>query len=299
MKRAVQFFLAVLCISAPLAAGEFVVAYVDGVLEVRDGDRWTEVFIGDAVKATDQIRLGPDSYAELAAGRTTVRLSRAGVYDAATFVDGAARTETVAAGRMVLNRVGRLTGRDDAPQQTAAGGVRAAEVVAQASPDWAGGETVDELILHGVELLADGAFEDAYRILQEAWEYAVTDDEYARALFYYGYAASLAGRILQAFDLLEEIGPLPETPYYAAHVLALGQMLVESYAYEEAIGRLEVLDRAAGESDADRQSARLLLGIAYHGLGDQEQARSYLDRARTTVPGTPEADAAERLLKDL
>lgn len=274
--------------------------YVDGVLEVRDGNSWVDLFIGDGLEPSDQIRLEADSYAELTTGQTTVKLSRNGTYEVSDLIEGTGRTESAGIAGLVLNRIGRLTGREDEQQeQTAAGGARASEAVNQNAPTWAGGESVDELIEEGVTLLNEGAHQDAYYVFQEAYDYAITDAEYAKALFYYGYASTLVGKSAQAFDLLEEIEPDPQTDYFASHVLALGQLLVESFAYQEAIDYLEMLEDAEQQESEDVQSAQLLMGIAYDGLGMAEEARSYLRRARATAPGTAAADAADRLLADL
>ena len=300
MKRIFILVTIALLVSTGLVAQEIVVGYVDGVLEVRDGDSWVDLFIGDGLDPSDQIRLEADSYAELTTGQTTVKLSRNGTYEVSDLIEGTGRTESAGIAGLVLNRIGRLTGRDEEQQaETAAGGARASEAVNQTAPTWAGGESVDELIEEGVTLLNEGAHQDAYYVFQEAYDYAITDAEYAKALFYYGYASTLVGKSAQAFDLLEEIEPDPQTDYFASHVLALGQLLVESFAYQEAIDYLEMLEDADEQESEDVQSAQLLMGIAYDGLGMAEEARSYLRRARATAPGTPGAEAADRLLADL
>ena len=300
MKRIFILVTIALLVSTGLVAQEIVVGYVDGVLEVRDGNSWVDLFIGDGLEPSDQIRLEADSYAELTTGQTTVKLSRNGTYEVSDLIEGTGRTESAGIAGLVLNRIGRLTGREEEQQeQTAAGGARASEAVNQNAPTWAGGESVDELIEEGVTLLNEGAHQDAYYVFQEAYDYAITDAEYAKALFYYGYASTLVGKSAQAFDLLEEIEPDPQTDYFASHVLALGQLLVESFAYQEAIGYLEMLEDAEEQESEDVQSAQLLMGIAYDGLGMAEEARSYLRRARATAPGTPGAEAADRLLADL
>jgi tetratricopeptide (TPR) repeat protein len=288
---------AVACFAA--FAQEVVVAYVDGSLEVRDGSAWYELYIGDAVGESDQIRLGRDAYAELTNGQTTVKLSRPGTYEVASLIQGAGRTASTGVAGMVLNRIGRLTGREEEEDRTVAGGARASEAVNQNAPTWAGGETIDELIVEGTELLNDGAYQDAYYVFQEAYDYAISDAEYARALFYYGYASTLVGRSPQAFELLEEIGPDASTDYYASHVLALGQLLVESFAFGEAVDYLKALAEDENQAPEDIQSAHLLLGIAYDGLGDVQRARASLRAARAAVPGTRAAEAAERYLAEL
>lgn len=298
MKRHILTAMALL-ISLPLIAQDVTVGYVDGVFEVREGNTWYELYIGDAIDDDGQVRLAPDSYAELSNGEMTVKLSRPGMYNVDDLIESTGRTQSTGIAGMVLNRIGRLSGRSDEPAQTSAGGARASEAVTQTGPTWAGGESIDELIEEGTTLLNEGAYEDAYYVFQEAYDYAISDEEYARSLFYYGYASTLVGRTAQAFDLLEEVGPDENTGYFASHVLALGQLLVESFAYDEAIDYLSVLEEADDQSPEDVQSAQLLMGIAYDGLGMAQEARTYLTRASRTVSGTPAAAAASNLLDSL
>ncbi len=298
MKRLAILLLLGFLLSA-FAAAEAIVGFVDGVLEVSDGGVWYELFIGDAVDDGDQIRLADDSYAELSSGSNTVKLSRAGTYEVADLIETTGRTASAGLGGMVLGRIGRLSGTTDEPTETVAGGARASEAVNQNTPTWAGGEAIDDLIEEGVEYLNQGDFMDAYYVFEEAYDYAITDDEYSIAAFYYGYSSSLIGEPVQAFELLEEIGPDPETTFFASHTIALGQLLVESFAYDEAIDYLGLLADDITYDSADIQSAELLMGIAYDGMGMVGLAREYLGRASRTLPGTPAATAASSLLADL
>ena len=299
MKRYLVAILLVSLLTASVFAQEIVVAYVDGLLDVREGNSWSELFIGDSLDPDDEIRLGSESYAELTNGRTTIKLSRTGTFEVSDLIEGTGRTESTGIAGLVLNRIGRLTGRGEEPRDSVAGGARASEAARPDPLSWAGGETVSELVNEGVGYLNEGAYQDAYLVFQEAYDYAITDTEYAEALFYYGYASTLVDKSSQAFDLLEEVGPDPDTDYFASHVLALGQLLVESFAFDEAIEYLTMLVEADDQEPEDIQSGQLLIGIAYDGLGRPAQARNYLREAVRTLPGTPTAGVAERLLEDL
>lgn len=278
---------------------EFTVDYVDGYLDVDEGGSWYELYIGDPVTANDVVRLGADSYAELSNGVITIKLTRPGTYDIGELSSSARRTASSGVGGLILGRVGRLTGQQEEQAQTTAGGVRASEAVKQNQPTWAGGESVDELIENGLGLLNQGEFQDAYWVFQEAYDYALDDDEYAKSLFYYGYGAALIGSTGEAFELLEEVGPEADTDYFEDHVIVLGQLLIESFAYQDAIEYLALLTEDAGAEKGAQQSALLLAGLAYNGLGDVQLAKRYLERSRDALPDSEGAKIAEQLLGQL
>lgn len=299
MKRRSPLVLILLAVTTLLFGQEFVVEYIDGYLDIDERGSWYELYIGDVVTASDTLRLDDGSYAELTSGSMTIRLTRPGTYYVGDLVSTARRTASSGVGGLVLGRIGRLTGQQEEEEQTAAGGVRASEAVNQNQPTWAGGESVDELIEQGLGLLNAGAYQDAYWIFQEAYDYALDDEEYAKSLFYYGYGASLIGNTEEAFDLLEEVGPDPNTDYYADHVIVLGQLLIETFAFEDAVEQLEPLVQDSSAEAGARQSAMLLTGLAYDAMGDRRLARTYLERSRDLMPSSPGAEIADNLLKDL
>jgi tetratricopeptide (TPR) repeat protein len=299
MKRGIFFLIPLLMAAAFVMGQDFTVDYLDGYLDVDDGGSWYELYIGDPVDGSDTVRLGQSSYAELSDGVITIKLTRPGTYRIAELSASARRPESSRIGGLVLGRVGRLTGQATQQEQTTQGGVRASEAVNQNQPTWAGGESVDELIQNGLGLLNQGEFQDAYWVFQEAYDYALDDDEYAKSLFYYGYGAALIGSTSEAFDLLEEVGPNPDTDYFADHVIVLGQLLLESFAYEDAIDYLALLADDPGAEKGAQQSALLLTGLAYDGIGNVTLARRYLERSRDALPESEGAEIAVDLLGQL
>jgi len=299
MKRGILVIIPLMIVAAAGMAQDFTVDYVDGYLDVNDSGTWYELYIGDPVATTDTVRLGDGSYAELSDGVITIKLTRAGTYRISELSASARRTQSSGIGSMVLGRVGRLTGQQQSQEQTSQGGVRASEAVNQNQPTWAGGESVDELITEGLGMLNQGEYQDAYWVFQEAYDYALDDAEYAKSLFYYGYGAALIGNTEEAFNLLEEIGPDPATDYYADHVIVLGQLLIETFAYEDAIDDLAMLSNDSSAPREDRQSALLLTGLAYDGMGNTALARRHFERARDILPDSESAQIAAKLLAQL
>ena len=299
MKRLILAGL-LLALAAAALMAQVTVAYVDGAVDVRTGSRWAEVFIGDSLDATDTIRLGNGAYCELNDGSRTVRLTRSGTYELADLFESAGRTERVGLAGLVLNRVGRLTGAQEEEQQTSAGGARA-EAQEGPSMDWAGDETTDELVDQGLQLLNEGDYDGAVDVFEEAVDAAYTDPEIAKGSFYLGYAEYLIGNPIDALDLLEEMAPDPTTDFFASHILVLGQVLLESFAFEDAIDYLDMLLNAdpAGLDPADLQYAQLMAGMAYRGLHMDLEARRYLRAAQRTVPGSDLSRAAAGILAEM
>lgn len=298
MKRTILPLAILAFLAVGAFAQDFTVDYVDGYLEVRDG-AWYELYIGDPVSANDTVRLGDNSYAEISDGMVTIKLTRPGTYRIADLSSSARRTGGSGVGSLILTRVGRLTGNEEQQQQTAVGGVRASEAVNQNQPTWAGGESVDELIKEGLGLLNAGEVQDAYWVFQEAYDYALDDDEYAKSAFYYGYGAALVGETSEAFELLEDVGPDPDTDYFADHVIVLGQLLVETFAFEDALDYLGLLTNDSAQDKEARQQALLLAGLAYDGMGDTRQARTQFELSRDLVPGSETARVAVQLLEGI
>jgi len=69
-----------MCLAFPVVALDLDVEYVDGYLDVRDGEEWFELFVGDTVSDSDTIRLDEDSIAELSTRGTKLTVTKPGIY---------------------------------------------------------------------------------------------------------------------------------------------------------------------------------------------------------------------------
>ncbi len=276
---------------------DVVVEYVDGYLDVQEDGEWYPLYIGDRVEQDATVRLEDGSYAELVFNSVTVRLRRGGQYRVASLFESAGRVEQAGIGAMIASRVASMTTEQD-DSQTAVGGVRASEAVQEPEISWAGGESVDDLIAEGILLIEDGAYQDAYWAFADAYDYALTDQEYERSAFFLGYAAMLVGETGEALGLLEDVGPNPETDYYEQHALSLAQLLIQEFAYDDALDVLNDLEDNTPEEQT-ALTAGLLRGIAHAGMGDVAGARRILRQVVNTGAGSPAAEAAQNILADL
>jgi tetratricopeptide (TPR) repeat protein len=286
-----------LSLSAALTSQEILVEYVEGVVDLRSGSEWQEVFIGDTIPADATLRIGATGMVELRGADKTYLLAQPGTFQLASIIAASNRHEQVGAGALARQRLRAFSTNDTASDAVVAG-VRASEAVDRNAVTWAGGASVPELIETGIAELVDGNYEDAYYSFFDAWEFAGSD-ELPMAQFYLGYAAYLTGYTGEALGLLRSPEPDPTTEYYDDHLLTLGQVLIDGFAYEDAAellaGYLEHDDIAS----SDRQTAHLLAGLAYDGLGEATEATAHLQQAAEIDPDSEIAALVRTILQEM
>jgi tetratricopeptide (TPR) repeat protein len=294
-KTVVAVMMWAIVIASPVCAQELLVEYIDGILEVRDGEQWYELFIGESVSRGDLIRLADHSYAELSAPGITLKLSEPGTYDTESMVGQAQRQSAAGVGDFLSTRL-KSFGVDRRAHGTGTvGGVRGSEAVNEAETVWVGGQSVEELIAEGIERLAEEDYQDAYWVFDEAYDYADEVDEH-RAGFYLGYSAALTGETEEALDLLAEPGPDPDSVYFTDHVIVLSQVYVETFAYQKALNLLHMYESRVVPDQETQQLLLLLKGTSLQGLNREVEAQRTLARAVELDPNSEAAAAARSML---
>ena len=254
------------------------------------------------------VRIGADGYAELSQGSATVRLTRPGSYLLESVLEGVERNRRVGLGTMMRTRLDRIGGAAERQDGSTVAGVRG-DKAGSAELMWVGGEEAGELIEEGIELLADGTYGPARERFSEAYDFAESDAQAARARFYLGYTDYLEGNLREALEAFGEVELERGDRDYDIWVLTRAQALVETFAYEESIAVLSPYiagadagtgaDARTGAGIASAQTALLLRGIAYEGLGRTPEARADLTAARETQPEGERAQMIRRLLAEL
>jgi tetratricopeptide (TPR) repeat protein len=292
-----KLIAAALIVSATALAGaqSFSADYVQGQVDLQQTGGWYGIAIGDSIPADATIRLGSNSYAELSDGLVTLKLAQPGVYRIPALVKGSADNNSAGLGSILTQRVAALAGSSNSRDGAVAGGVRARQAPTGPPTIWAGGENPDDLISQGLTLMQQGNFDEAYYRFKDAYDSA--DSTLApEAGFYVGYAASLRNDTRNAIKYLSEFKPSPTTSYYSDQVLTLAQLYVQTFAYRSSLDLLSPYIAGGNEGDQSLETAYLLEGIAYRGLGDTARSKSALIRARDLIPGSKIAAAAAKLL---
>jgi len=292
-----SIFLALaIVLSTAAFADDPMVAYADGLVEYLDNGQWYEIFIGDQIPASSQLRLASDAFIELSAGATTVQISKPGLYSIEDLLQSSQIAQAAPArsgriSRLVSNRAPDSAG-------SVVGGVRASEAVDRDQTLWAGGADAMELIRDGLDMLAAEDYQSAYWFFEEAYD-AAQDNEEAEVGFYFGFSAALMGNTREAIDVLERYPMDPATSYYHDHVLTLAQVLLETAAYEDAVSILDGYLESSSIPAQLRQEALFLRGIGLNSLDRDDDARADLNAAIAIDTTTPTADSARELLSSM
>ena len=285
-------FLTIVLVSA-VSAVDIYVDYLDGYLDIMDGGEWYELSIGDAIADTDTVRLDENSVAELSLPGTKLTLTRPGVYVVADLLEATGQRRSLGIASVIGSKI-RTIVEEPKQTQTAVMGVRGSK--SEDKLEWMTGDT-SELIETGKKYLAEGAYADAAEIFEEAYDFADSSEE-SEALFYVGFTNAMMGEIRRAVEALDFVDPDPTADFFVDLVLLKGQLLTETFAYEEAIEWLETHSRQITDSSATQLSL-LLTGISYQGLGNTLLAKQSLEKVLAINAQNEAGRAAQSLISEL
>lgn len=294
MKRILfTFALFVLFVATPIFSVDVYIDYIDGFLDVNEDGEWFELYIGDVITDVDTIRLDENSIAELSLPGNKLTLTRPGVYVVADLVEASGEQRSLGIASVIGSKIKTLVQEPD-QGQTAVMGVRGSK--SENELEWMSGDTA-ELLETGKEHLADGAYAEAVSVFEEAYDFADPSEE-TEVLFYLGYTNAMMGQLRLAVNALEYVEPDPSADYFADLILLKGQLLTETFAYEEAIEWLNEYSPEINDNTA-MQMSLLLRGVNYKGLGNTTMARESLEEAVTMSASSDAGQAAQSLLSQL
>ena len=273
---------------------ELTVDYLDGYLDIREDGEWYELSIGEIVLDSDTVRLEEGSIAELTARGVKLTLTKAGTYDIEALLKARGESRSIGIASVIGGKIASIL---DEPEQSqsAVMGVRGAK--SENELDWMSGDTAD-LMDTGKEHLTDGRFDDALELFEEAYDFADMSEEF-EVLFYLGYTNALTGDLRMALSYLSDADPDSEAEFFVDFVLLKGQILTETFAYDEAIDWFAAYSAELSGDQLASQLALLLQGVSYKGLDNVAQARDALQQAINMDASSDAGRAAQGMLKDL
>jgi tetratricopeptide (TPR) repeat protein len=274
-----------------LSAQDIVVSDLEGspVLITSDGSSPLEE--GAAVPASGRLSLGEDSKVTLREGSRKVELFRRGLYEIGELFTfrplGKVEFEQIFEARIKSVNLALKRG---GPESTET--IIATSVLETA-------EREPEQLIEGVRHLVSGRYAEARSSFNTFLESPPEEEGGAvhLAQVLAAQSAFFLDENAEAYETLSRIRPSSGDSHYPLYLLLRAQLLIESHAFADALETLaEYLAEPSG-SEADLQTARLLTGVAYEGLGNLPVARTYYRRATSPDPTSDAAKAARRLLE--
>ncbi len=294
MKR-MGILVGVALLAAALAGAQpLSVEYVDGLLEMRSGNAWQEVYIGDSVPEQAVLRLSEDGIAELSAGSVTITLDRDGTYSVADLLRSGKQVAGWNLGGIVNSKLNKLVAPSQ-EGQTAVMGVRGAAQGEQ-QLEWV--DEGEQYLKRGKDLLGKGEYLAATDVLLEGAELAFSKEERQEYLFYAAYSQNQAGNNGRALALLEQVDGRPGMPFFGDYVLLKGRLMIEGLDFEGALALFDQYLRQPG-SDETQQVVRFMKALCQQQLGRTSDARQTLEGAWRLDPGSEYGKAAKQMLDSM
>lgn len=298
VKKIAFVCLIILAFSAAAFAEDFIVSYIDGILEISEDGEWYEVYIGDELPEDAVVRLDTDSYAEIKRRNDKLKLSRPGTYELTSLLGARSEVRSSGMGTLISGKFRTLIQEDDTKTQSAVGGVRAAEAET-VSIDWMSSETA-ELISDGRDALTDGNIEEALTYFTDAYDFAADSYEEAEALYFMGLSYAIDGDYGSALENLDEAYMESDSQYYTDYYLLKAQLLVESFAFDETYEFLSEYDTALGRNaPAKLQEIYFLHAVASNNTGHRGEAESIIKKLIAVEPYSETAKAAKNYRDNL
>ena len=276
--------IVLLCISAALFGQEFIVDYIDGIVDVLDGNSWLEVLPGDTLTAEDTVRLEAGAILELSGSRSRFTLSEEGRYNLKDL--GKNSVNTSGLGSMISYKLKTMVNSEQRGQ-SAVMGVRAAEAEADEPLTWMSSES-DEFIKSGKAELEKANYPEALGDFKTALEFALENEEETEAdtaRFYVGYVYTLMDSAGPALKYLNDVYPDSSQEYYSELIILKGNLLLSSFAYQTALDWFGKFEENAASAET-KQTVKLLKGLAYLGNGDAKKAKTEFKAAKDLDPAS-------------
>ena len=295
-KKIITVLLLFVSLTTFVSAQNYTVAYIEGFVDVKVDGKWYELYIGDSVGSKDIVSLEDGAILELSRGGNVITLMKPGVYSMSDLGRQAKLQDTSGVDSLIGGKLRSLVGGksgSDVEIATVAG-ARGADAGSSDDFGWVESE-VDEIIKSGKNSIAAGDIEAALDLFYEAYDYALDMEEEARSLFYIGYAYNLLGKPADALQQLQAASVDPSSEIYTDFYLLRGKLHIETYDYNQAVSFLKDYDDTFA-SPQEKQTVYFLTGVAYDGLGRENEADGLFRKAYDLDPESDIGQTSNRLL---
>ncbi len=274
-----------------IMARDLYVDYLDGYLDVKSGNSWNPIDIGDVISENDIIKLSDNGYAELLFENTKITLDKDGTYEASYLIGQITKADTWG---IKGSAFAKLFNDDKfESRQSAVMGVRG-DPQDEEEITWVDDDV--EFLEEGKSLYMDGEFEDGLAILEEGSEWFGSN--YDEIMFYKALCEYETGRNKEMRASISEMDPESDVEYYGDYVLLKGNLLIESQDYLKAE---ELFDRYLSDSESRgaEQMVYLMSAFCSIELNQMDLAEYKLKKAISNDPSSEIGIKASQVLGSL
>lgn len=277
-KRSIFLVLILLFSFTNIIARDLYIDYLDGYLDIKSGNSWDPIDMGDVISESDIIKLSENGYAELLFDNIKITLDKDGTYEASYLIGQITKADKWG---IKGSAFARLFNDDKfESRQSTVMGVRGDPQDVE-KITWIDDDI--EFLEEGKSLYLDGKFEEGLAILDEGTEWFGTN--YDEIMFYKALCEYETGRNKEMRASIAEMDPESDAVYFGDFVLLKGNLLIESQDYSEAV---ELFDRYTSDvvSDDTQQLVYLLSAFCSLELNEIESAEIKLRKSIKIDPSS-------------
>jgi tetratricopeptide (TPR) repeat protein len=288
MKK-VLLILTIFLISTAVYAQDLEISYFDGDVEIFDSGEWFEPEIGESISGNQKIKLGNDSYAEIVSPKSTIKLLKKGEYSVSALLESAGTQNT-----WELGKIGGINFKNiinkGAYNSSAVMGVRGAKQET-GEIEWI--DSSIDYLTEGKIILDEGNIDGALNLFNEGID--LSEDDIIPLYYHSALCYSLQGKNNRSLKNLNMV-ITPETyDFYPDFVILKSNILLEGLEYKDA----DLILRKYIKSDNKSEKAQimyLLLSYSANGMGNDDDAKMYLDKVMEINSSNDMGKIAEDLL---
>ena len=271
------------------------VSYLEGEASAARGGATVRLSVGKEVSPEATIVLGQGACIVLKAAGKDIVLSQKGSYSLPSILSSRRSASLTTALRALALALSRIAGRQAKNQGTVVG-TRGALTDEGEGDEWAeGGASV--FLDAGRQLIASAQYEKAIEQLKRALN-AAEEGEIPEVRYNLANAHALAGDTLAALSDSAGLSLSGGEPWAADFILFKGKLLMDTFAYEQAVQWLEEKGGALARDTLYAPTYLFLLGLAHRGTGNMPKGNKSLSQVAEITPGSDLAKAALGLIRN-
>jgi hypothetical protein len=173
------FFVVILFVSFNIFAEDYLIEYIDGTVQYKEGNIWNEVFIGDYVPGSAQVKIPAGTYAEFSKNNIKLTLTEQGTYTLNSLFNKSEKIADWSIASLIGDKVEKLVGINEEDLDVTHMAVRGDEIPGATTDDNVWMDEHTELINDVKKQIEQGRYEDALDelLVEYSFSYGMDKEE--------------------------------------------------------------------------------------------------------------------------